>query len=227
MLAPPSIARAGNGNLTIVYGTGSADDAASDTRRHVVYSLSEVYAAGSSTPTAKRNWVKTLQSQERFVGPPVIFANQAYFATYSVQQAGQCAVGSARLWGARFERPQAVSDPTDLQGAFANPAQPAKLSANLDFLEVGAYKPSPVDIQPVPGCQGSCPPTDAKCVATQGGALGGGKPSYEIGVSVAGKVQGKSQAPKAGPEPAVGTITREIPQPRSAAMVTGWDLLLD
>ena len=180
-------------------------------------------------PIAKRVWLAALDDYERYVGPPLIFASDAYWATYKVLQDGACDVGTARLWGVRFDRTQTASDPTSLSGVFPDSATPALASANHSFVEVGAYKPSPVDVQPVPSCVAGCAPTDANCARAAGGQLGGAKPKYQIGVAVSGNVQGAYQTPKVntGTQASVGTIAKDIPQPKSAATVTGWDLLLD
>ena len=231
IVSPPALALTQDGRLNIVFGAGGSTEDATLTRRHLAYSLTEVFKlAGDGTaaaPSALRNWVKEMDDYERFVGPPLIFAFNAYWSSYTVVKTGACDIGSARLWGGRFDRPKTPSDVSNLQGAFPDPAAPALLTHNLEVLELGAYEPSPVDVQPVPACSGSCSPTDAKCVAGLGGQLGGARPQYQLGVQVAGNVQGQYQKPKAGVQPQVGTITRDIPQPRTAAVVTGWDLLLD
>jgi hypothetical protein len=232
IVSPPALAMTQDGRLNIVFGTGSSDEDATTARHHLVYSLTETFQLkgdGTSVePTAKRNWVKTLQDNERFVGPPLVFGFNAYWSSYTAVKTGACDVGSARLWGGRFDRPATPGDVTHMQGAFADPAQPTLMSKNLEFLELGPYKPSPVDVVPVPACSGACSPTDTKCVASMGqGALGASRPQYQLGVQVAGNVQGQYQTPKNGPLPQIGTITRDIAQPRTTAMVTGWDLLLD
>jgi len=232
VLSAPSLATSADGNLRVVYGTGGVDDETSDLRHSVVYSLSEhVVVAGNgeiSGVSADRNWVKILSDYERFVGPPLIFGGNAYWSTYATVKGSACATGKARLYGAKFDRPVSVSDPSSLQGALENPAKPGTISANLLFNEIGAYKPSPVDVLPVPACTGTCPPADTKCVIAAGGQLGGARPKYELGVAVPGGVQSAYQAPKgSSPPAAVGTISREMPQPRTSAVITGWDLLLD
>ena len=233
ILSPPSLATGQGGVVNATFGTGGVDIVATTARKNLVYSLAEkftVNAAGTAvTPQAKLNWVSALADFERFVGPPLVFASNAYWATYRVLQDGSCDVGTARLWGVRFDKAANASDPTSLLGVFPDTQTPALISANHTYVEVGEYKPSPVDVQPVPACVGNCAPTDVNCALAAGGQLGGAKPKFQIGIAVSGNVQGDYQTPKSntGTQAAVGTITRDIPQPKSAATVTGWDLLLD
>ncbi len=233
----PSVSTNRNGELVVVYGTGDPTDGASSTRLHVVYSLTEQFAVGAggtlngAAPKATLNWVKAMGPFERFVGPPTIFALHAYWASWSLQQLGACQSGTARLWGARYEKPQSASDPTDLQGAFANPNSPANKASNLDFVDIGSDRPSPVDVQAIPACRGNCNPTDPACVAQLGAsaqAIGASKPRFELSVSSGNATaQSSNQTPKAGAAPSVGSVAHDVPQPRTAAVVTGWDLLVD
>lgn len=231
IISPPALAQTVNGQLDIIFGTGGVAEEANLIQRHLAYSITEVFQlagdGSASTPSAVRNWVKNLGDYERFVGPATLFASNAYWSTYTLVKAGSCDVGTARLWGGRFDRPKTPSDPLHMQGAFPDPSAPSLVTSNLESLDLGAYQPSPADIEPVPACNGGCAPTDAKCVAGLGGQLGGSRPQYQIGVQVSGNVQGQYQAPKTGTQPQVGTLTRDIPQPRTAAVVTGWDMLLD
>jgi hypothetical protein len=229
----PSVATDTSAQVVIGYGTGDLNDATSETRRHLVYSLTEVFESqgdGTQKAKAQRNWYKVLQSGERFVGPPLTFAFYTYWASFRVQADGACETGTAQLWGARFERSQSPSDPTDLDGAFANPASPALKSSNLDHVAIGTDKPSAVTVQAVPACRGACSPTDYLCIVNQAGGagLGNATPRYELAVATANaQSQSAGQAPKAGAQPGVGTVAQQIPQPRSAAVVTGWDVLVD
>jgi hypothetical protein len=231
IVSPPSLALTQTGQLAVLFGTGGVAEDATLVQKHVAYSLTEVFQlagdGSASTPSALLNWVKTLGDYERFVGPATLFASNAYWSTYTVVKTGSCDVGSARLWGGRFDRPKTPSDVKHMQGAFPDPTAPSLSTQNLESLDLGGYQPSPVDIEPVPACNGGCSPTDAKCVSSLGGQLGGARPQYQIGVQVAGNVQGQYQTPKTGTQPQVGTITRDIVQPRTAAVVTGWDMLLD
>lgn len=236
ILSAPSLSLTSGSRVAVVYGTGALGDTSNDTRRHLVYSLTEdvqVLGDGSTKMVATRNWVKVLAAYERFVGPPLVFALNAYWASFAIKKDGGCENGVARLWGARYDKPQAPSDPTDLAGAFPDPANPASKSANLDSVDVGTDRPSPVDVQAVPACRGNCNPTDVKCVGALTGAaaaqaLGAAKPRYEVGAATGNaQNQAAGQAPKAGAQPTVGTVAREVPQPRTAAVVTGWDLLVD
>lgn len=233
----PSLSTNRNGELVVIYGTGDPTDSATASRLHVVYSLTEQYAVGAggalngAAPKATMNWVKALGAFERFVGPPTIFALYAYWASWSLQQMGACQSGTARLWGARYEKAQSASDPTDLQGAFANPNSPANKAANLDVVDIGTDRPSPVDVQAIPACRGNCNPTDPACVAQLGAsaqAIGASKPRFELSVSSGNATtQSGNQTPKAGAAPSVGSVAHDVPQPRTAAVVTGWDLLVD
>jgi len=244
VLSAPSIAALsanntfkGTATLTygvgVVYGTGGGDDAASASRLHVAYALRETLqvVGGVRRAIAERAWAKKLAPQERFIGPPVVFGGHAYWATFLTANVGSCEQGTARLWGARYDAPQAPSDPEDLYGAFTNPASPTNPLTNLDFVAIGADRPSPVDVQPVPPCRGKCAPTDIACTLTLTGgttALGTPRPRYEVSAAVANpKVQSGNQTPPAGPKPAVGTIAKELANPRSAAIITGWDRLVD
>ncbi len=231
VLSPPSISRGFDGSLIVIYGTGGVDDAVSATRRHLVYSLTETFVLAddgtASTVTAARNWVTVLGDTEHFVGPPLVFARNAYWTTYAIASDGACTIGAAWVWGGRFDKPASVSDPTDIRGAFINPADPSSSDANLDRLTLGLFRPSPVDVLPVPACVQGCPPSDSSCILAGGGALGGARPKHEISVAVAGPVQSDSQKPKTGTQPQIGTINQAIPQPRLASVVTGWDLLLE
>ncbi len=240
ILSPPSLSASVpnakstvRSDLVVVYGTGSGATAASLTRLHLVYSLSETFQVQGGGPKviATRNWLKRLSPLERFIGPPLVFALNAYWATFQITAAGSCEVGTARLWGARFDRPQFPTDPEDLQGVFENPLNKA-VSANLDYVEVGTDKPSPVDVQAVPACRGNCNPTDFACVSKLNNAtnpaIGGSKPRYEVSVASGNATkQSANQTPLAGAKPAVGTVSQELPSPRTAAVVTGWDLLVD
>jgi hypothetical protein len=218
-----------------VFGTGSADDTASPSRRHLVFSVAEAQSLQPTGAlaglTAKRTWTRQLDDFERFVGPPLVFSSNAYWASYVVAQNGACNIGTARLWGGRFDRSKSTADTTKLLGAFpANPdnASLVQQSQYLETVVLGAFKPSPVDVEPVPPCRGNCAPTDAKCMATQSqGALTSARPQYQLAVQVASSAQGNGQAPKNGAQPQVGMVTKALVQPRSTAMVTGWDLLLD
>jgi hypothetical protein len=231
VLSAPSLAMRVDGKLNIVFGTGGVDYALSATQRSLAYSLREKLTPKTATSDAKvesfRNWVKTLALFERFAGPATTFGGNGYFATYTVAADSLCELGNARVWGVRFDRPKTPSDPTDLQGAFPNPSKPSSVSANLTYLDLGAYKPSPAFIAQVPACRGACAPGDTQCIAATGGLISPDKPRYEIGIGVAGPVQGKNQTPKVGPKPQVGTVTRELPSPRTAVVLTGWDLLLE
>lgn len=233
----PSISTNRNGELVVIYGTGDPTDSATATRVHTVYSLTEQFAVGAggtlngAAPKATLNWVKAMGAFERFVGPPTTFALYSYWASWSLQQMGACQAGTARLWGARYERAQSASDPTDLQGAFVNPASPANKASNLDVVDIGADRPSPVDVQAIPACRGNCNPTDPACVAQLGAsaqAIGASKPRFELSVSSGNATtQSGNQTPKAGAAPSVGSVAHDVPQPRTAAVVTGWDLLVD
>ncbi|MBM4342218.1 MAG: hypothetical protein FJ100_02440 [Deltaproteobacteria bacterium] len=240
ILSPPSLASsvpnaksAVRSDLVVVYGTGSSGTASTSTRLQLVYSLNETFQVQGGGPKAiaTRNWLKRLSPLERFVGPPLVFALNAYWASFQITAAGSCEVGVARLWGARFDRPQFPSDPEDLQGVFENPINKAP-SANLDYVEVGTDKPSPVDVQAVPACRGNCNPTDFSCVSKLNNAtnpaIGGSKPRYEVSIASGNATkQSANQTPLAGTKPAVGTVSQELPSPRTAAVVTGWDLLVD
>lgn len=234
----PSISTNREGQLVVIYGTGDPTDNATASRLHVVHSLSETFAAGasgepsSSVPVAKTNWVKAMGAFERFVGPPTVFALYAYWSSWSMQLQGACQTGTARLWGARYEKAQSASDLTDLWGAFANPSTPANKAANLDYVEIGSDRPSPVDVQAIPACRGACNPTDANCVAQLGSgaaqAVGSFKSRFQLSVSSGNSaVQSANQTPKGGAAPSVGSVAAEVPQPRTSAVVTGWDLLVD
>ncbi|MSQ83197.1 MAG: hypothetical protein EXR77_09850 [Myxococcales bacterium] len=241
ILSPPSLATVSpnaqsalRGDLAVIYGTGSGSTASSALKQQVVYSLFENFqvVGGVQRAVAVRNWVKRLSALERFIGPPVVFAFNAYWATFQVSAAGSCEVGTARLWGARYEKPQFVSDPEDLQGVFPNPLSPGNTATNLDYLDIGAFKPSPVDVQAMPACRGNCNPIDFTCVSklppNSSPAVGGTKPRYEVGVATGdAQTQSKNQSPMAGNKPSVGTAALELPPPRTAAVVTGWDLLID
>ncbi|MBI5609125.1 MAG: hypothetical protein HY902_09605, partial [Deltaproteobacteria bacterium] len=233
ILAASSLASTSAARLVVSYGTGGLDDAASNTRIHMVYSLTEdlqTLGDGTTKPVANRNWVKAMGAFERFIGPPLVFALNTYWASFAVQSQGACETGTARIWGARFEKPLTPSDPTALAGAFANPNGSATKVVSVD---IGNDRPSPVDVQAVQACRGNCSPTDAKCVGSLTGtaaaqALGAARPRYEVGVATPNAaVQAAGQAPKSGGQPSVGTVTQEVPQPRTAAVVTGWDLLVD
>ena len=231
--SPPSISTTSAGTVQVITGTGDGDIATNSTKRDVVVSLKEAYhiaADGTALPPlGEVTWAKQFDAGERFIGPPLVFANYAFWSTYVVAAAGLCEDGTARLWGARFDRRQSTSDPTDTFGAFPDPQKPADQSKNLDYQAVGKYKPSPVDLQPEPACTAGCPPNNPSCVLAKGAALGGGSPKYELSVAVVGNVQSAYQTPKDGNAgtASVGSIAITPPQPRSAAVITGWDLLLD
>lgn len=232
VLAPPSVARAADGRITVVYGTGDRKDEASNKRRHLVYSVAEKFTlAGGGTATraqADRIWLKDIGDGGRFVGPPVIFDSHAYWASYTVLENKYCEIGKADIWGGRFDRPKTPSDPQHMLGAFTNPAKPADLTANLEKLFIGDLEPSPVDVQPVPSCAGGCPPTDPSCLIGAGGALGADPQAYELVVGNAGSSPGDTaQTPKTGNQPSVGASVQRLRQPRSTAVVTGWDVILD
>lgn len=233
ILSPPSLASGSGGVINAVFGTGGVDRVATAARKNLVYSLAERFTTSAggtaAAPHATVNWVTALQDFERFVGPPLVFANNAYWASYRVLQDGSCDVGTSRLWGVRFDKALSPSDPTSVIGVFPDTEKPTLVSANHPYVDAGEYKPSPVDVQPVPSCVGNCAPTDVNCALAAGGQLGGAKPKYQIGVATSGAVQGDYQTPKSntGTPASVGTISRDIPQPKSTATVTGWDLLLD
>ncbi len=230
---PPSLSTMQNGELAVVVGSGNGDVETTLTARDVVVSLTEAYtvaADGTATPPlGSLNWLKILEAGERFIGPPLVFAYYAYWATYTVAKQGLCDIGGARLWGVRYDRRQSPSDSQDTIGAFPNPVSPSNSSSNLDYQEVGSYRPSPVDLQPEPACIAGCPPNNPQCLLAKGAALGGGAPKYELSVAVSGNVQSAYQTPKSSSNgsASVGTISTLPPQPRTAAMITGWDLLLD
>ncbi len=230
---PPSMSMMQNGNLAVVIGSGNGDLDTGSVARDVVVSLTEAYTLAddgtAKPPVGTVNWLKVLDAGERFIGPPLIFAYYAYWASYVVSKDGLCQTGIARLWGVRYDRRQSVSDIQDTIGAFINPQSPNNISANLDFQEVGAYRPSPVDLQPEPSCISGCPPNNPQCLLAKGAALGPSAPKYELSVAVAGNVQSAYQTPKSSGSgsPSVGTIATTPPQPRTAAVITGWDLLLD
>lgn len=240
ILSPPSLSAsvpnaktAVRTDLVVVYGTGSAATASTTTRLHLVYSLNETFQTlgGGPKVVATRNWLKRLSPLERYIGPPLVFALNAYWATFQVTAAGACEVGTARLWGARFDRSQFPTDPEDLQGVFENPLNKAP-AANLDYVDVGTDKPSPVDVQAVPACRGNCNPTDFSCVSKLNNAtnpaIGGAAPRYEVSVASGNATkQSANQTPLVGNKPAVGTVSEVLPSPRTAAVVTGWDLLVD
>lgn len=233
ILTTPAVALARDGSLNIVYGTGSPDEDSTVDRRHIVYSLREdvtVSATGLATGVvAEANWVKTLSAGEEYVGPPIIFDSYAYWASYKTSGVGLCDTGTARIWGVRFERRANPSDESDTIGAFADPSSPADVASNLDFESVGDFLPSPVQVVPVPGCVSGCPPTDPSCVINNGGALSQGmNPQYAVAVSSAGNAQADGMSPSGGGGgPTVGTASTTINAPASAAVITGWDLLLE
>lgn len=227
----PSLSVNAAGNIVIIYGTGSGDDESSSTRLHTVHSLTETFVAQQDgvMPQVSVNWQKRLDAHERFIGPPVVFALHAYWSSWEVAQDGACVTGVGKIWGARYDRSQSPSAKEDLWGAFPNPSAPSTVSANLDFVELGPERPSPVDIQPLPACRGTCSPTDVNCVASAAtSGLSAGKPSYQVQVATpTAATQGRGLDPILGAQPAVGTATQSIPQPRTTAVITGWDLLLE
>jgi hypothetical protein len=229
----PSVALNSAGNLVVVYGTGHGDDESNADRRHIVQSVTESFVANSNgegvVPLVSVNWHKRLDAFERFIGPPVVFALHAYWSSWLVTQEGSCQTGTGRIWGARFDRAQAPSDLTDLIGAFPDPNAPSNKASNQDFVAFGEERPSPVDIQPLPACRGSCSPTDPNCVASSANSgLSGGRPQYQVQVATpTAGVQAAGMEPKTGTMPTVGTATQTIPQPRTTAVVTGWDVLLE
>ena len=231
--SPPSLSAMQNGSLAVVLGSGNGDVVTNATARSVVVSLKEAYTIGAdgtaAPPLGSLNWLKILDAGERFIGPPLIFAYYAYWASFAVAQNGLCDIGTARLWGVRYDRAQSASDPQDTMGAFPNPQAPSTVSANLDYQQVGAYRPSPVDLQPEPSCLFGCPPNSPQCLIAKGAPLGGTTPKYELSVAVAGNVQSAYQTPSSNGNgsASVGTIAVTPPQPRTAAVITGWDLLFD
>lgn len=229
--SPPSMALNRAGELVLVYGTGSADESSSATRRHLVYSVTETFALGGSgnatVAKPRLNWVYTNTSSTQFIGPALVFSGNAYWSTYTLSAAGLCSVGTGELWGADFESPKTPSDPTMLFGAFPNPAAPAKPSANLDHVVVGTFQPSPVEVSPIPACFGGCAPGDYNCMILGGGALGGKPPAYQVTVGTTSPSQASGQAPPTGTQPAIGTSAQQLSPPRSTAVITGWDLLYD
>ncbi|MSP92744.1 MAG: hypothetical protein EXR79_13220 [Myxococcales bacterium] len=231
VIAAPSLAMRGDGSLNIVYGTGGVDETANATRRHVVYALAEVVQPATNIQAQKvlasRAWYKVQDPFERFVGPAVVFGGNAYWAAHTVAAVTPCDTGTARMYGVRFDRRKSASDPASLQGAFPTPGQANTISANAAFVALGAYRPSPAFVVPVPACRGSCAPGDVKCVSLNGGLLSGDRPRYEVGVGVAGAVQGPNQTPPTGTLPVVGTVVQEMPVPRTTVVLTGWDLLLE
>ncbi len=231
VLSAPSLANNRGGDLLILYGTGSVDEGATAVRRHLVYSLTETFSLTSggsaASAVATRNWVHALDSSTQFIGPPLVFSGDAYWSSYSLSTAGLCSIGTGRLWGGDFERPLSASDPTTIFGAFPNPASPAKPSTNLSNVVVGAFKPSPVEVTPIPACINGCAPTDFNCIVAKGGALGNKPPAFQISVGTATSNQASGQAPTGGVQPKVGTAVTNLSPPRSTAVITGWDLLYD
>ncbi len=229
--SPPSIALNRAGEIVLVYGTGSGDESTSATRRHLVYSVTETFAlaanGNASVAKPKLNWIYANEGSTQFIGPPLVFSGNAYWASYTLSAAGLCSVGTGHLWGADYDTSKSASDPTTLFGAFPNPAAPAKPSANLDHVAVGTYKPSPVEVSPVPSCFGGCAPSDYNCLIKGGGALGGKAPAYQVGVGTTSTSQASGQAPPSGTQPAIGTSAQQLSPPRSTAVITGWDLLYD
>ncbi len=231
VLSAPSLANNRSGDLLVLYGTGSVDEGASAMRRHLVYSLIETFSltsgGNSVSAIAGRNWVHALDSSTQFIGPPLVFSGDAYWASYSLSTSGLCSTGTGRLWGGDFERPLSASDPTTIFGAFPNPASPAKPSMNLTNVVVGAFQPSPVEVTTIPACINGCAPTDFNCIVAKGGALGNKPPAFQISVGTATSNQASGQAPTGGVQPKVGTAVTNLSPPRSTAVITGWDLLYD
>jgi len=239
ILTPPSLANSvglpsyvqtnRTGRLVVVYGTGGPDDVTDAKRHHLVYSVAELFTIKSGKADraeAVRIWVQDLGDGARYIGPGVVFDSNSYWATYTVSKSGSCTVGSAHVWGGRFDRRRSVTVIDKLLGAFPNPNLPNNEDEAYDKIPLGLLVPSPVDVQPVPGCVAGCTPGDFTCYAGKGG-LGGAAPNYEVVTGNAGSDQGKSQAPKTGNQPKVGTRVQKLKAPRSTAMVTGWDVLLD
>lgn len=231
ILSAPSLANARNGTLVVVYGTGNVDESVSVTRRHIAYSTSEKFTLNGSGAAAKavadRNWVKAFDAATHFVGPPLVFSGDAYWATYTESLSGLCSVGVARLWGARFDEAKSSTDPTSLFGAFPNPAAPSVSSKNLTEQVIGSYVPSAVEITPVPSCLEGCGPTDTNCLIAKGGALGAAATKYQLTVASASQAQATGQKPSTGTQPAVGTAARTLAPPRSTSVITGWSLIYD
>ena len=229
---PASLSTTQGGELTVVVGSGNGDLDTNLVARDVVVSLLEAYTVAADgtakPPLGTVNWLKILETGERFVGPPLVFAFYAYWASYMVAKNGSCEIGAARLWGVRYERRQTPTDISDTIGAFQNPQASTSAANNLDFLEVGAFRPSPVDLQPAPSCISGCPPGNPACLIAKGATvLGGAAAAFQLTVS--GNTPSSYQTPKsaANGTASVGAIAVTPPQPRTAAFITGWDLLLD
>ena len=239
ILSPPALANSAGlpayiqgtkaGRLVVVYGTGSGVDEASTDRHHLVYSVAELFqvAAGQAERAqANRIWYRDLGDHTRFIGPPLIFDSNAYWASYTVSTSGACKVGAAHVWAGRFDQRRSITVVDKVLGGFPHPGKPYDLASAYESIALGLLKPSPVDIQPVPGCVAGCAPGDFTCYANAG-STGGSAPQYEVVTGNAGSDQGKSQAPQAGTQPKVGTRVQKIKAPRSTALITGWDILLD
>lgn len=230
-LSAPSVATDRSGQLVVVAGTGDADSPSTLTRRHVAYSLTESVALNgggvSAKVVAKVNWVSAFDELTQFIGAPLVFSGNAYWATYTASQTGVCTTGIARLWGVDYNKSAAVSDLTDLQGAFPNPAAPAKPNLNLDSQVIGSFVPSPVEITPVPSCRDGCGPTDTNCLLAKGGGMKASAPKYQVNVGSASQAQSSGQKPAGGTQPAVGSAARGLAPPTGTSVITGWDLLFD
>ncbi len=194
---PPYIQSTLAGRLVVIYGTGSADDATDDKRHHLVYSVAELFqlkAGQADRAKASRIWVQDLGDGARFIGPPLIFDSNAYWATYTVSKSGACKVGLGHVWGGRFDRRRSLTVVDKLLGAFPHPNEPNKQDKAYDRIPLGLLMPSPVDVQPVPGCAPGCAPGDFACAAALGN-VSGAAPNYEVVTGNAGSGQGKAQAP--------------------------------
>lgn len=235
VLSPPGVAMGRSGELVVVYGTGDIDDETSVTHQHLVYSVRESYSLSAAGLAARavsaHNWGVPMGDNSRFVGPPLIFSGNAYWASYTVATSGACDLGVAQIWGVDFanvgQPANASNAPRDPVGAFDFTGPTAqKLDLRTSQI-VGQHKPSPVDVAPVPACVGGCAPGDPNCYVGKQSALSSAKPRFEVRVGVAGTTQSKNQTPPKGAAPTVGTVSRTISAPRGTAIVTGWDLLLD
>gem|GEM_PF-5982860 len=234
ILTRPSLATRRGGQLVVVYGTGNLDDQPSATRRHLVYSLTETFklTAAGAAPRAEagHNWGLPMTDHTRFIGPPVVFGGNAYWSSYTVSATGACKAGTARIFSVDFSNRgqiNATNAPKDPIGGFQIASDDTSKSKLVNHQVLGQYKPSGVDITPIPACVGGCSPGDASCFIGKASALSGSKPSYEVGVGTAGTTQAASQKARKGAKAKIGTISRKIAAPRSTSIVTGWDLLLD
>ena len=132
---PPILSVDLTGNITIALSAGHQEVlTAPPGIRHYIWSLREEANSTGTALESKAQWYREFINGERVVGPISIFSEVTYFATFIPASTDTlaCAVGSSRVWGMHYLKPEEDADLSE--GGLARLPDPDSLSDFRQFI---------------------------------------------------------------------------------------------